>query len=115
MSDKTSDKKASDNKTSDKLLPCPFCGGEARLQKRFRKRGYYVICKDRNCGCRTPFYQFDFLSQEELREQAIFTWNTRKPMDRIVERLEESESYSCSPQFSKAIDRAIEIVKEEMS
>ena len=32
---------------------------------------------------------------------------------RIVERLEEAESYSCSPQFSKAIDRAIEIVKEE--
>lgn len=32
--------------------------------------------------------------------------------DLIVERLEESERYSCSPQFSKAIDRAIEIVNE---
>lgn len=31
--------------------------------------------------------------------------------ERIVERLEQAESYSCSPQFSKAISRAIEIVK----
>ena len=34
-------------------------------------------------------------------------------VERILERLEETESYSCSPQFSKAIERAIEIVKEE--
>lgn len=69
------------------LKRCPFCGGEARLQHRQRKRGYYVICKE--CGCRTPLFQYQYDSLEKLREQAIEAWNTRKPMDDIVERLEE--------------------------
>lgn len=71
------------NKT---LLPCPFCPkGQARLQRR--GHGYYVICK--SCGCRTPLFQYQYDSREKLREQAITTWNTRKPMDDIVERLEK--------------------------
>lgn len=46
------------------LLPCPFCGGEARLMdmtKGARKRGYqYVEC--RTCG---------------VDAGSIITWNTR--------------------------------------
>lgn len=70
-----------------KLLNCPFCGGEARLQRRAKKHGYYVVCK--SCGCRTPYFQYQFDSNEKLREEAITAWNTRKPMERILERLEE--------------------------
>lgn len=71
-----------------KLKPCPFCGGEARLQQRARtSHGFYVICK--NCGCRTPFYQYQFDSVEKLREEAITAWNTRKPVAAVLDRLEE--------------------------
>lgn len=68
-----------------KLLPCPFCEGEARLQRWKRKYDYYVICK--TCGCRTPLFQYQFDSREKRRESAINTWNTRKPMERVIERL----------------------------
>lgn len=40
--------------------------------------------------------------------------NNRESMKRILDRLEVTESYSCSPQFNKAIDRAIDIVREEL-
>lgn len=81
-----------------KLLPCPFCGGEARLQRRNKKHGYYVVCKA--CGCRTPYYQYQFLSREELRNTAIATWNTRIPIDRIIEQLERLCEYNSEQTFT---------------
>ena len=111
-----------------KPLPCPFCEGEARLQRWRRTYGYYVICK--KCGCRTPVYQYQYDSKEKRREDAINTWNTRVPMERIVERLEKRFKYlddkveeyvkgdyigsakKCSLMRSQ-IDLAIDIVKEE--
>lgn len=105
------------------LKRCPFCGGEARLQKPYRKRGWYVICKNTNCGCRTPFYQHQYTSEDDLRTIATMVWNTRKPMERIVERLEERVeeqhklyAIAFNPEDRGGYDAysdAIEIVKEE--
>ena len=71
-----------------KLLPCPFCGGEASL-KRDQKDDfveYSVGCYNRGCVCAAHTYcYYD-------KEEAIRDWNTRKPMERIVERLEETRS-----------------------
>lgn len=76
-------------KKSNRLLSCPFCGGEAFVDthkfwdekaKDFTVQTYGVACHQ--CGskswqhCRTE-------------EDAIKHWNTRKPMERIVEQLEE--------------------------
>ena len=56
-------------------------------------------------------------------ENMIEWWNTRKPMERIVERLEEESYDSMHIDMSRPItetwqiidlDKAIEIVKEEM-
>ena len=61
-----------------KLLPCPFCGGKAVI--KYHNPLVQVFCKSCGCGTGATF--------EKL---AIKAWNTRKPIDRIVEQLEEYE------------------------
>ena len=68
---------------SNKLLPCPFCGGEAKYDK---SKGYdYIICDE--CGARN----FAF-----TKEQAFNEWNarvdvslTRSDIEKMVKPLEE--------------------------
>ena len=63
-----------------KLLPCPFCGGEARVvENNFRTDTYSVRCK--NCYAESDRYH--------TQEEAIKQWNTRKPMERIVAKIDE--------------------------
>lgn len=113
-----------------KLLPCPFCGGEASL-KRDQKDDfveYSVGCYNRGCVCAAHTYcYYD-------KEEAIRDWNTRKPMERIIERLEEKteflkdytkygnknakqqeKSYSTMMMYevSDLVEDLIDVVKEE--
>ena len=98
-----------------KLKKCPFCGGEATICSFF-----FVQCS--KCGLSTLTY----LTESE----AIEAWNTRKPMDRIMERLEEEymwndtqkkeayedkdwETFDLYAIENRGIYKAIEIVKEE--
>ena len=60
-----------------KLLPCPFCGGEAEIGAST------IWCTNEYCG--SELYH-PLLSREELIKQ----WNTRKPMERIIERIENA-------------------------
>ena len=96
-----------------KLLPCPFCGGEAELYEQKHKqypRTYYVTCK--SCHCKTI--------ESRVKGVAISGWNTRKPMERIVEQLEEKALVKeCDvgglvPSREKIVilSDAIEIIKE---
>ena len=52
--------------SSDELMPCPFCGGEAILQ-RSEKQTYFVLCC--KCGACGPVC--------ETRRTAIEAWNRR--------------------------------------
>lgn len=61
-----------------KLKPCPFCGGEATLRKSELAGLYHIACFE--CGCRQD--------ASYKKETVIKAWNTRKPMERIVEQLE---------------------------
>lgn len=79
------------------LKRCAFCGGEATLCNY-----YFVQCEE--CGVST----LTFITKEE----AIKAWNTRKPMERIIERLEEEKS-DWNDDYNVPIKKAIEIVKEE--
>lgn len=91
-----------------KLLPCPFCGGEAVLV-RDRIGQWRVGCK--KCNCMTT-YQFDFGEGEEIsKNKAANVWNTRKPMERIMEQLEEERSIFNNPNWNVAMNKAIKIVK----
>ena len=71
------------------LLKCPFCGGEAKLNERYRegvanRKMYWVSCK--KCGATQPFH-----NQAGYRKNigAIGAWNTRKPVDDMVEELKK--------------------------
>lgn len=86
------------------LKPCPFCGGEAfEYYSGSQFEFCEVVCKE--CGCR---------SKRKTEAEAIKAWNTRKPIDKVVEQLEAlpniNQNYHSSTEM---IDReeAIEIVK----
>ena len=110
-----------------KLLPCPFCGGEAKLEGRYREWDgiyydvVYVYCT--LCGCQTSD---ESIGERKDREQkSIEKWNNRKPVDDVVERL-ENNSFWTEPTFDidgycnddsvevVDLDKAIEIIKEEL-
>ena len=103
-----------------KLPRCPFCGGEAELLKGQCEIDNYVMCLE--CRSKTKLYN--------TKASAIKAWNTRKPMQNIVERLEEKSDFHVKlanyemnvgtivemEKHKMAIDvysKAIEILKEE--
>lgn len=59
--------------SDERLKPCPFCGGELR-------RNTLGNWEDTNRKC--------IMFGIEIPNRFIPAWNTRKPMERIVERLE---------------------------
>lgn len=64
-----------------KLKPCPFCGSEVLLHK-----GYVSY----SVRCEICHYEIC----RRTKEETIARWNTRKPIDRIVEQLEQqAEQY----------------------
>jgi Lar family restriction alleviation protein len=76
---------------NDKLLSCPFCGGKAFVDthkfwdveaKDFTVKTYGVRCYECQAGTMQYF---------RTEEDAIKQWNTRKPMERIVEQLESNK------------------------
>lgn len=84
----------------NKLLPCPFCGGEAETRKGLHELDNWVHC----LVCRSKSGSFT------TEETAIKRWNTRKPMERIVEQLEKMKAYAFYDEVG-VLDDAIEIVK----
>ena len=99
--------------SDERLRECPCCGGEAVIRYDNCNKAY-IECKH---GCvRTPSYWNNLAI-------VIKTWNTRKPMERIVERLEQMklirveqchEDYELELITEGHFDDAIEIVKGEM-
>lgn len=94
---------------------CPFCGGEATLTNKLSKDEYgqrlWNVCCF-GCANRTSSY-WD-------KEIAIEAWNTRKPLERVIERLEDiklcrveqcHEDYELEVMTERNFDDAIEIVK----
>lgn len=86
-----------------KLLPCPFCG--ATFRRNYLGNGEH----DKN-EC--------VLDGFEIPLKWSPLWNTRKPMQEIVDRLEtekrivESNGTVLYQEFLIDIDEAIQIVKE---
>lgn len=69
------------------LLRCPFCGGKAELNERYRKgtanrKMYWISC--RKCGISQPHHN---LAGYRRISGAITAWNRRKPIEDIIEQL----------------------------
>lgn len=99
-----------------KLKSCPFCSNEAELEKSYDglDERWRVICP--KCFCKTTTFA--------NKKSAIITWNTRKPIERIIERINQlgwifGKYYSnkMSVEFvskkSVPLDESIKIIKEE--
>ena len=88
------------------LNKCPFCGGEAVIQKINDSTLSFAVCVE--CRMRTSTLQDG--------KTAMRAWNRRKPMDNIVEKLEEEKS-DCGERtgYFKGIEKAINIVKQEIN
>lgn len=90
--------------SDERLLPCPFCGGEAKVAHEYTEawKLEYVMCF--RCGCSTP----PAISEDTV----IQIWNTRKPMERIEERLEERAD--CLLKDFVLANKAIEVKQKSM-
>ena len=88
-----------------KLKPCPCCGGEVEITKD-NLMGFHVI----ECNiCKILMYSRN-------KEELINKWNIRKPMQNIVERLEDAtfpHNFGGEVQMMILKNKAIEIIKEE--
>lgn len=64
------------------VLPCPFCGGEAKLKKGFPSRQIahcrQAVVQCKKCGNRTVTYkQLPMERWEDVDKSALEAWNTR--------------------------------------
>lgn len=94
------------------VLSCPFCNEELEIVGK----GHYFAHKTNGCILQHLCFEID-------DDEAVKRWNTRKPIDDIVERLEEARFWTASSfdedgycnddsQEVVYLDKAIEIVKE---
>lgn len=57
----------------ERLKPCPFCGGEARVKSDILFPNFFsVICLNEKCGAHVFFY-----GAERSRSENAHRWNRR--------------------------------------
>ena len=89
----------------NKLLPCPICDKEVSIALMGSEEFHYwwMITRgtnkagNKNCHCRLFMESEKFMDKdggEEQKQDLIKKWNTRKPLERIVEQLEELYQYN---------------------
>ena len=71
---------------TDKLKPCPFCGGQGEITEHWESIGmganvrqYYVCCE--SCGARGGMAD-EYFENGNLRNKAINRWNRRADNER---------------------------------
>ena len=102
------------------LKRCPFCGGEAEFVRDIERKDVfqssdyvYVRCKECHAQTLRIYYSAEFHKLDEEYDESQKAWNTRKPVERILERLETEYQHNVGRLKMISVDKAIEIVKEE--
>ena len=93
------------------LKRCPFCGEKMILSHRFAEHpnGYLKWMRFHpDNKCILSAFSIDLRETERVKE-----WNTRKPMENIMERLEEFGDEAKQFGVSGMLSDMLEIVKEE--
>ena len=103
---------------SETLLRCPFCGVSLKKIGRKRRGNQFYVHDYKGPDCTLKEFSFKADDEEKIKQ-----WNTRKPMQNIVERLERLEEEKGTvvidgkvmyqEDYFIDIDKAIDIVKEE--
>lgn len=69
---------------SERLKPCPFCGGEAIIKATVKSYGFTIWCACEKCNARTEGFCPDTNREndtmeniEECKKRAIKEWNRR--------------------------------------
>ena len=98
------------------LKTCPFCGGEAGFwESENATYPFQIIC----------FSCFNGTDKCRTEDDAIRRWNTRKPLERVLKRLEDNSFWTeatfdedgfCNDDSEKVIGLyvAIEIIEQEL-
>ncbi len=90
-----------------KLLPCPFCGGENVIET------YVSFLPVLQCDdCRATM-MFPASFHGNYKKELAKKWNTRKPMERILTKLEEYRQSEVN--FKEIIDTKREIANPTVS
>lgn len=106
------------NKIEATLKECPCCTYQAVIEPYKARKGFECTIHCNNCMMSLTTITYD--TEEEAIDAAVRMWNTRKPMERIVERLENMklirveqchEDYELELITEGHFDDAIEIVK----
>ena len=84
---------------SEKLLPCPFCGGEAELITGAHRDGGYIencaCVRCKKCGARS--YEFhECVTPDEVQGYASETWNRRAERTCRMEQDPDYDFVRCS-------------------
>lgn len=81
---------------SNKLKPCPFCGGEAEIERQYHG-GYVVYCQNENCGC----------AIFGNRDEVLKAWNTRA---------DEPETYDdIQAEINRLTEKLMAIKRKELA
>ena len=104
-----------------KLKECPICGGE--IKQMFMNEESFQDCVwDESVGNVSTWFKCYECDSEFFHDEPIDSpekqaewWNTRKPTERVVKRLEDASYTDTTGMWAKIIrlSDAIEIVKEE--
>jgi len=112
-----------EEKKEEKLKRCPFCGGEAKLVTKrdcLSDTNYiYILCT--GCGVQTQSVISDIHLQNIYHDYdyclsnfrtIVKVWNTRKPVENILDRLKEMFKHHNA---TKTVQRLVlETVEEEL-
>ena len=87
---------------SEELKPCPFCGGEARIDNE--GTDFYAIFCDK-CGTLTSFAKDSNFDGSDFytKEQVISAWNRRAQQPNEPLTVEELKSMQSEPVWVKSL------------